>query len=154
MRVDDVDEMIEAIPHRHGTDPVSFPRRETFVDCRGESREFQIALVPAPGGYFLRATELHRGPEGYRFAAQHPTAAHLALGRLRDKIRRGIAIRYLVTENGREHPGHDRLAGTIGFGGVIVDGRFLSVEALWEMIQTYEGMHFSLRLADLFDAHE
>ena len=46
---------------------------------------------------------------------------------------------------------HDRLRGHISYGGVVVDGVFLTFEQLAELVQTYEGFQFDLKILDSSD---
>ena len=46
---------------------------------------------------------------------------------------------------------HDRLRGRISYGGVVVDGVFLPFKQLAELIQTYEGFQFDLKIVDSSD---
>jgi hypothetical protein len=130
-----------------------FPIIESFPDFSGKLREFVIDLRAHPGGYFLRATEKRRsGSEGgYSFAAYSPTDPSFALGQLRDKIRQGLATRYLYTKQHGRSLSHDRLQGHIGSGGVVVDGEFIAFDELWILLETYEGFQFSLKIADPYD---
>jgi len=132
-----------------------FPTSESFPDFTGKRREFVIELEVQSRGYFLRAQEKRRSGEegGYTFAAYSPVDPFFALGLLRDKIRKGLATRYLlVVEHGRRTPSHDRLKGHIGYGGVVVDGEFIAFEELCSILDTYEGFQFSLTIVDPYDA--
>jgi hypothetical protein len=131
--------------------PDDFPRAESFRDCCGTLREFDLDLLVTDGGFFLRATEKGRGDGGYRFAAHSESSPYLALARLREKIPRLLAVRYLMAENGRRGLSHDAAGGHIGFGGVIVDGEFITFEDFAEMLQTYEGWDFSLTIRSVYD---
>jgi hypothetical protein len=130
-----------------------FPMEDSFADFSGKQREFVLTLQPHPRGYFLRATEKRQSHEddGYHFAAYSPTDPFFALGLLRDKIRRGLATRYLTSEQGSRHFSHDRVKGRIGSGGVVVDGEFISFDEFGTMLQTYEGSQFSLTIVDPYD---
>lgn len=130
-----------------------FPNVESFTDCTGQRREFIIELLEQPNGYFLRANEKERSEHepGYHFAAYSPADPYYALGILRDKIRRGLATRYLVEAGGRRSPGHDRLQGHITYGGVVVDGKLVPFDEFCSMLDTYEGFQFSLTIVDPFD---
>lgn len=46
---------------------------------------------------------------------------------------------------------YDEMKARIAYDGVAVDGRFASFEKLVDLIQTYEGFHFSLRIVDPYD---
>jgi hypothetical protein len=130
-----------------------FPTVESFYDFTGKQRSFVIELQVQPRGYFVRANEQKHslGEEGYSFAAYSPTDPFFALGLLRGQIRRGLATRYLGVDQGQRVLSHDRLKGSIGYGGVVVDGEFLSFDALCDVLQTYEGFQFSLTIVDPYD---
>ena len=127
-----------------------FPIRETFHDFAGSKREFVITLGPHPNGFFLKAREQvsSESDAGYEFAAYSPVDPFFALGVLRDKIRKGLATRYLSHTDGMRGLGHDRLEGRVGFDGVVVDGEFISFDEFCSMLQAYEGFHISLEIAD------
>ena len=57
-------------------------------------------------------------------------------------------------EDGRQSLTHDRLRGRISSGGVVVDGIFLTFEQLAELVQTYEGFQFDLKIVDSSDELE
>ena len=78
----------------------------------------------------------------------------MALAAVRDKIRRTLAVKYLDNEQGQLVLTHDEMKGTIGYDseteshGVIVDGRFISMEKLQAILAQYEGWEFSLSIHD------
>ena len=125
-----------------------FPHRESFRDCRGEVREFVIDFARDDDHRFLRAVEVAEGEGRYVFEAMSETDPYLALGRLRQTIRRELSRRYLQSGQGRLELSHDVLEGRIANGGVAVDGELVSFADLVELIQTYEGFHLSLRIVD------
>lgn len=131
-----------------------FPKTETYPDFAGRKHTFVIALLELPSGYFLRAQEEPDSDldDGYMFAAYSPTDPFFALGLLRDRIRRGLATRYLLSEGGRRRLSHDRAKGRIGSGGVVIDGKFVSFDEFSVMLQSYEGFSFSLAIQDIYDA--
>jgi hypothetical protein len=126
----------------------SFPRRESFVDCCGVTREFIIDFARSDDHRFLTAVEVADGESRYEFDAMSETDPYFALARLRQTIRRELSRRYLQSNAGRLELSHDLLEGRIAGGGVVVDGEFVSFSDLWELIQTYEGFHLSLRIMD------
>jgi hypothetical protein len=128
----------------------SFPLREAFVDCCGQTREFVIDLSRDDAPRFLRAVEATDAEGRYEFAAMSETDPYLALGRLRQTIRRELSTRYLQSERGRLALSHDALKGRIAYGGVVVDGQFVSFSEFAELIQTYEGFQLSLEMRDPF----
>jgi hypothetical protein len=132
--------------------PDDFPETESFQDCCGEVREFQLELLAMDGGFFVRATEENDGGEGgYVIAAYSESSPYRALGKLREKARRHLATRYLSAEDGRRSFSHDVAKGYISYGGVVFDGEFVPFEEFAEMLQTYEGWQLSLRITDIYD---
>lgn len=130
-----------------------FPAVESLSDFSGKQREFVIELMVQATGYFLRARERRRAGDkgGYEFAAYSPASPFFALGALRDKIRKGMATRYLDTEHGQRGLSHDRLKGRVSHSGVVVDGQFISFEEFSSILATYEGSQFSLTVAAPYD---
>lgn len=129
----------------------SFPASETFVDYCGKPHEFALDLLVTPSGYFVRATERVSTGEGYAFAAHSETGPYLALGRLRGKIQKGLATRYLAVGEPEPRLGHDVAVGHIAYGGVVVDGRYLTFDELAGILSTHEGWQFKLQVADPYD---
>lgn len=128
-----------------------FPRIESAMDCCGKRRTFLVELLTTDGGYFLRATERGVDTGGYEFGAHSESSPYLALGRLRQRIREGLATRYLTTEDGHRRLGHQSAVGTIGHDGVIIDGRDVSFAEFAGLLQMYEGWQFSLRIVDVYE---
>jgi hypothetical protein len=62
-----------------------------------------------------------------------------------------LSVRHLVEQDGRLTLTHDRLRGRIDYGGVVVDGIFLTFDQLAELIQRYEGLQFELKIVDSSD---
>jgi hypothetical protein len=133
-----------------------FPIHEEAEDFAGKPRRFLITCHEGGVGYTVRASEKDGEGLGYEFAAFSETSPHSALGRVREKMRRGLATRYLSGTPGQRQMLHDRLRGRItsnGGGGVIlvVDGIQLGIDDLESILSTYEGWEFRLRIVD---AHE
>jgi len=130
----------------------SFPTSETFVDCCGKSHEFALEVRITASGYFVHATERVSKGEGYAFAAHAETDPYLALGRLRGKIQKGLATRYLAAGEREPRLGHDVAVGHIGYGGVVVDGQYLTFHQLAAILSAHEGWQFKLEIVDPYDA--
>lgn len=128
----------------------SFPASETFVDCRGERREFALEVLETGNGYFIRATEQVPGNDGYAFAAHSETDPYLALGRLRRKIHKRLATRYLTEGDDQPRLGHDVAVGHISYGGVVLDGRYLRFDEFVTILSSYEGWQFKLEIVDAY----
>ena len=131
-----------------------FPRKEKFVDFAGRTRMFTVKLDELPWGYGLWAIEDVEGDDGYQFRAFSPVDPFHALGQLRAKIPKLLLVRHLVKQDGRWSLTHDRLRGCVSSGGIVVDGNFLTFDELAELIQTYEGFQFDLKIADSSDKLE
>ena len=140
------------------TDPVNemerhFPMEEDFIDHSGLSRRFRIHIrKQATGAFFLHAMELSQA-EGYRFEVYSTDysaqALGSALGKLRQKIRKGIVTRYLHTDaEGRRDLTHDELHGRISSDGLVVDGELLHFEDLERVLTIREGFVISIRIAN------
>ena len=139
-----------------GSHPNShFPATEEFVDFAGRIRTFNLEQYPVPGGgHGVAAVEDVAGDDGYVFRAFSVVDPFHALGDLRKRIPKLLSIRHLVERHGRMTLTHDRLRGHISDGGVVVDGTFLTFEQLADLIQTYEGFQFDLKIVDSSDELE
>ena len=130
----------------------AFPRIEVATDCCGKERRFSVDVHTTDGGYFLRAVEEGGKHGGYRFSAHSEVSPYLALGRLRSRIREGLATRYLTVEAGTRRLGHDKAVGVIDFDGVVIDGQHVSFAELAGMLQAYEGWQLRLNIVDPYEA--
>ena len=133
-----------------------FPIREEVEDYAGRMRSFVINCHEGGLGFTVRAEEEgHRGA-GYQFAAYSETSPYSALGRLRQKMHRGVATRHITRSPGAYQMLHDKLSGRIttdGNGGVVlvVDGLAFGVENLASMLLTHEGWSFELQIVDALE---
>jgi hypothetical protein len=66
--------------------------REEVEDYAGRKRSFVISCHEGGLGFTVRATEEGRGGMGYEFAAYSETSPYSALGRVRQKMHRGLAV--------------------------------------------------------------
>lgn len=129
-----------------------FPMWEEVEDYAGRVRTFVINCHEGGLGWTVRAQEEGRAP-GYEFAAYSETSPYSALGRLRQKMYRGVATRHITGSPGRYHMLHDKLSGRItsdGNGGVVlvVDGLAVDAKNLASMLLTHEGWSFDLQITD------
>lgn len=134
--------------------PSDFPSSEEFTDFAGRTRKFTLEQYPVPLGYGVCASEDMEGDDGYVFQAFSVVDPFQALGDLRKRIRKLLSVRHLMEEQGRLSLTHDRMRGRISDGGVVVDGVFLTFDQLAELLQTYEGFHFDLKIVDSSDELE
>ena len=133
-----------------------FPIHEEFEDFSGQRRSFVIACHEGGLGFTVRASEEGNERLGYEFASYSETSPYSALGRVREKARRGLATRHITRENGCTQMLHDELNGRItsdGHGGVtlVVDGTPLGIEDLAALLRTHEGWEFQLRIVDALE---
>ncbi len=130
-----------------------FPMREEVEDHAGRTRTFVINCHEGGLGWTVRAREEGRGGAGYEFAAYSETSPYRALGRLRQKMNRGVATRHISGSPGAYQMLHDKLSGRItsdGNGGVVlvVDGLAVGAENLASILLTHEGWSFDLQIVD------
>ena len=128
------------------------PLREEVEDCRGKSRTFVITCDEVGLGFTLRAQE-QGVDQGYEFAAYSETSPYNALGRLRQKMYRGLATRHITGPYGEYRMLHDSIAGRItsdGEGGVllVVDGIPLSLAEFGSILASHERWSFELQITD------
>ena len=131
-----------------------FPSSEEFTDFAGRTRKFRLEQYPVPLGYGVCASEDVEGDDGYVFQAFSTVDPFQALGDLRKRIRTLLSVRHLVEEDGRLSLTHDRMRGRIDYGGVVVDGIFLTFDQFVGLLHTYEGFQFDLKIVDPADEFE
>ena len=134
--------------------PSEFPTPDEFVDFAGRTRKFTIRRDELPWGCGVSAVEDTEGNDGYEFRAFSVVDPFHALALLRNKIRKLLSVRHLMKEQGRLSLTHDRMRGRISDGGVVVDGIFLTFDQFAELLQTYEGFQFDLKIVDSSDELE
>jgi hypothetical protein len=100
------------------------------------------------------ATEVTDRDFGYRFEGFSPSNPYLALGEAREKIRAGLATRYLSAAEAVPTLSHDVLRGYISCDlktdspVLVVDGCPLSMFDLERILSTHEGWQVELRIVD------
>ena len=71
----------------------------------------------------------------------------LALGRLRQRVQAGIALRYLIDDGGAGPAlPFERVRGHIDAGGVVIDGRLIPWNEFSQLLASHEGWEFDLRI--------
>jgi len=130
-----------------------FPIREKVEDVAGKQRRFIINCHEGGLGYTVRASEEGKDGLGYEFAAYSETSPYSALGRVREKMSRGLATRYTTTFHGDRRMLHDTLKGRITSAGegrvtLVVDGIPPGIEEIETFLQSHEGWEFELRIVD------
>ncbi len=130
-----------------------FPIREEVEDYAGRMRSF---VINCGLDFTVRAEEEGRRGAGYQFAAYSETSPYSALGRVRQKMHRGLATRHVTGSAGGYRMLHDRLSGRItsdGKGGVllVVDSIALGFEDLASILGSHEGWGFELQIVDALE---
>ena len=133
-----------------------FPLREDVEDFSGRTRTFVISCRESGLGFTVRAEEEGAEGTGYEFAAYSETSPYSALGRLRQKMYRGLATRHITGSPGRYRMLHDTLNGRItsdAEGGVVlvVDGVPLGIDDLAEIFASHEGWGFEMQIRDALE---
>jgi hypothetical protein len=133
-----------------------FPIHEEVEDFTGKQRAFVLTCHEGELGFTVRASEAKRRQLGYEFAAYSETSPYSALGRVRDKIRRGLATRCIGGTHGDYHMLHNELRGRITSDkqrGVllVVDGIPLEIHKLESFLRTHEGSEFKIAIADALE---
>ena len=122
-----------------------FPEVHKFIDCAGCERVFRISVYGNEGsGYGFRAIEVVDADEGYEFSAFSGAGPIEAFTEVVDKIRTALARRFLNPKSSKPELLTDEAQGHVSYGGVVIDGRFVSWDELAEMIQEHEGWEFKL----------
>lgn len=134
-----------------------FPIEDTYTKADGRTVEFSISAAETPTGFSLEARETaeSRGERlGYMFRAFSPTSPWVALGELRQKLRRHLSTRYVRRDHMGLHLTHDRLEAVVDYsedeGGVVlqVDGDALRIDELWTILSAHEGFEVTLEIKD------
>lgn len=131
---------------------VLFPLVEEYRDCAGVRRVFKIESEQTDIGWMLTATEQNDLPHGYQFKEFSTASPAEALAPLRHKIKSGLAIKYLDPSGKKPALTHDLLRGSIANDaetdriGVLVDGTFVPMQELEELLKSYEGWEFEMSL--------
>jgi hypothetical protein len=90
-----------------------FPMGEEVDDYAGRKRCFAITCHESGLDFTVRAPEEGREGMGYEFAAYSETSPYSALGRVRQKLHRGLATRHVTGAPRDYRMMHDRLSGRI-----------------------------------------
>lgn len=129
-----------------------FPIREEAEDCAGKQRSFVIDCHEGGLGYTVRAREQRRDGLGYVFGAYSETSPYDALGRVREKMKRALAMRHITNSQGVAEMLHDSVKGYItsknGQTVLVVDGVPLGLEDIARFFGSHEGWEFEIRLVD------
>ena len=125
-----------------------FPSSESFVDCAGIRRHFELGVRHLPNhGYAAEAREVTTSEHGgYVFKAFAEASATMALARLRGKVRQGLGQRFLIQDGSTVEMPFERIRGRFDSEGVVVDGRLVTWDEFLDLLRPYEGWEFDLRI--------
>lgn len=139
---------------RENDPDLDFPMQESYTDCAGKEREFEIRYRDFGLGFAVWAEEIGKERMGYEFWAFNDSSPYLALGRLRDKIREALSTRHIEKTKDGLQVYHDTLKGRITASPdvegpvVVVDGVPIGWDEFGRMILTFEGFRFEMTFVD------
>lgn len=122
------------------------PKARTYTDCTGRAIEFVHDVHEMRGmGFHISAIESGGSP-GYEFKSAVCASPYIAYLDVHEKIQAELKQKYLVPADGDINLLSNELAGRVGYGGIVVDGKRITFEQLTKLLETYEGWEFSLKL--------
>ena len=134
-----------------------------ITDRWKKKRHFRISTFPVPVGYLSEAIEVvtGSGKEPYMFTILSDFDADLEQAELmlKAKIKKGINRRHLVQDGNRLRISDDqilrgRITSTDDLSDtqfdriLVVDGRKITMEMFYRMLEEYEGWNFKLSIHD------
>ena len=132
-----------------------FPIIDEYYDCAGKKKVFQINNQQLPNGWFLTAIEQQSDEHGYQIEAFSETSPYLALGQIRKKIRKALSVKYMDMSEDSVALTHEKMYGSLIYDrdseshGLLVDGRFISMDELETILSGYEGWEFDLSIHEI-----
>ena len=132
-----------------------FPIIDEHYDCAGKKKVFQINNQQVPTGWHLTAIEQQPNGHGYQIEAFSETSPYLALGEIRKKIRKALSVKYLDLSEDLVTLTHEKMCGSLIYDreseshGLLVDGRFISMDELETIISGYEGWEFDFSIHEI-----
>lgn len=131
-----------------------------IVDSNNVNIEFEVNHLIHPMGHRLEASE--RKENGYKFAVHGELDCdqNKLLDKLVEKVKRGIRVTYIKEDSFPDGQRFktipdDRVIGNIEYDAdsrstplVVIDGKPYKWEELGEMLTTYEGFQFDLKIYD------
>ena len=129
----------------------NFPIIESYRNAAGKTIEFSVNLEDLSTGWTATATETDKSKGkriGYHFHVWSITPNE-ALWKIRAKIRKNLATKYLDETEGETTLTHDEIVGRItssdkGETVLEVDGKEVDSEKLWKILSAYEGSEISI----------
>jgi hypothetical protein len=128
-----------------------FPIIESYRNAAGKTIEFSVNLEDLSTGWTATATETDKSKGkriGYHFHVCSSTPNE-ALWKIRTKIRKNLATKYLDETEGETTLTHDEIVGRItssdkGETVLEVDGKEVDAEKFWKILSAYEGSEISI----------
>lgn len=122
------------------------PKIRTYTDCTGRQIKFQHAIhTHDDRGFHITAAEVGGNP-GYEFNSAMCATAYIAYLDVHKQIETNLKQKHLVVSDNKVSILANELAGRVGYGGLIVDGKHITFDQLRELISSYEGWEVSLKL--------
>jgi len=134
-----------------------FPIEEAYKDAHGHVITFKITARETPAGFLIQAEESAKSKKkrfGYTFTKFSPINPYLALGYIRDKIRKRLSTKFIEYSEKEPQLTHDRLVGIIDYsnedGEVVlqVDGNKITMNDLYRILSGYEGFEILLDITE------
>ena len=130
-----------------------------MTDCAGEQHEFHFRARLLGELIIIEAFELKAGvPGGYQFEmlGQPDDDPLPLLGKLIERMRRSLSVRYIVSDEDGRHIADQTVCGRIewdeaGDGRtplLVIDGREVSWDEFGRMLMSFEGWQFRLAIRD------
>ena len=93
-----------------------FPIKEDYASAFGQRVEFEITAEEIPTGFIVQAVETLRSHEsrfGFRMRVFSAVSPIMALGEMREKIRKRISTAYLEPNCSPPQMSHNRMVGVV-----------------------------------------
>ena len=132
-----------------------FPIINEYYDCAGKKRILKINSKQLPNGWLLTAVEQQSDEHGYQVEAFSETSPYSALGEIRKKIRRLLSVKYLDLSGDSVTLTHEKMCGSLIYDreseshGLLVDGRFISMDEFERILSGYEGGEFDFSIHEI-----
>jgi hypothetical protein len=132
----------------------------SILDCTGENHEFHFRMLLRGERVEVAAFELEDDvPAGHRFQLLGGVEDNILalVGRLVERIRRHLAVKYLLQDEGGLRIAHQTVCGRIEWDDealearvpmLVIDGRKVSWEQFGRMLMTFEGWQFRMKIVD------
>jgi len=132
-----------------------FPLTESYRNAAGKIIEFSIDVTNLSSGVTATAIETDKSKckrIGYHFNVYSGTLNE-ALWKIRDKIKKNLATKYIDEEEGHTVLTHDKLVGRItssdnGDTVIEVDGKEINAEKFWGILSMYDGFEISIKIKE------